>query len=151
LSCRRYTAASAPGMSAAVGSRSIARLYAATAPASSSFSSRRCARRNCVYASARRSGFDCARAAEGTDATTATSSTAAFIQSKLFHKNPEVSYSRCMPVDPELLEILACPNCKTPVTLVKNGAALKCGTCKRVYPIKDDIPVMLVDEATVED
>ena len=56
-----------------------------------------------------------------------------------------------MPVDPELLEILACPNCKTPVTLVKNGAALKCGTCKRVYPIKDDIPVMLVDEATVED
>ena len=29
-----------------------------------------------------------------------------------------------MPVDPELLEILACPNCKTPVTLVKNGAAL---------------------------
>ena len=31
-----------------------------------------------------------------------------------------------MPVDPELLEILACPNCKTPVTLVKNGTALKC-------------------------
>ena len=49
-----------------------------------------------------------------------------------------------MAVDPELLEILACPNCKTPVTLVKNGTALKCGTCKRVYPIKDDIPVMPV-------
>ena len=32
-----------------------------------------------------------------------------------------------MPVDAELLEILACPNCKTPVTLVKNGAGLKCG------------------------
>ena len=28
---------------------------------------------------------------------------------------------------------------------------LKCGTCKRVYPIKDDIPVMLIDEATIED
>jgi uncharacterized protein YbaR (Trm112 family) len=55
-----------------------------------------------------------------------------------------------MAVDPELLAILACPNCKTPVSLVKNGSALKCGTCKRVYPIKDDIPVMLVDEATVE-
>ncbi len=55
-----------------------------------------------------------------------------------------------MPVDPELLEILACPNCKTPVILVKNGAALKCATCKRVYPIKDDIPVMLIDEATIE-
>ena len=55
-----------------------------------------------------------------------------------------------MAVDPELLEILACPNCKTPVTLVKNGTALKCATCKRVYPIKDDIPVMLIDEATIE-
>ena len=56
-----------------------------------------------------------------------------------------------MPVHPELLEILACPNCKTPVTLVKNGSALKCATCKRVYPIKDDIPVMLIDEATIEE
>jgi uncharacterized protein YbaR (Trm112 family) len=55
-----------------------------------------------------------------------------------------------MPVAPELLEILACPQCKTAVTLVKNGTALKCGTCKRVYPIKDDIPIMLLDEATVE-
>jgi uncharacterized protein YbaR (Trm112 family) len=55
-----------------------------------------------------------------------------------------------MVVDPELLEILACPNCKTPVTVVKNGTALKCATCKRVYPIKDDIPVMLIDEATIE-
>ena len=54
-------------------------------------------------------------------------------------------------IDQELLEILACPNCKTPVVLVKNGAALKCGTCKRVYPIKDDIPVMLIDEATIEE
>ena len=55
-----------------------------------------------------------------------------------------------MPVDPELLEILACPNCKTKVDLVKNGTALKCQQCKRVFPIKDDIPVMLLDEATVE-
>jgi uncharacterized protein YbaR (Trm112 family) len=57
---------------------------------------------------------------------------------------------RLVPVDPELLEILACPNCKTKVEVVKNGTALKCGQCKRVYPIKDDIPVMLLDEATVE-
>jgi hypothetical protein len=55
-----------------------------------------------------------------------------------------------MAVDPELLAILACPRCKTPVTLVKNGGGLKCDTCKRVYPIKDDIPVMLIDEATIE-
>lgn len=56
-----------------------------------------------------------------------------------------------MAIDPELLEILACPNCKTPVALIKNGTALKCSTCKRVYPIKDDIPVMLIDEATIEE
>jgi uncharacterized protein YbaR (Trm112 family) len=55
-----------------------------------------------------------------------------------------------MPVDPELLEILACPSCKTKVDLVKNGTALKCAQCKRVYPIKDGIPVMLIDEATIE-
>ena len=55
-----------------------------------------------------------------------------------------------MPVDAELLKILACPNCKTAVQLVKNGTALKCSKCHRVYPIKDDIPVMLIDEATIE-
>ena len=55
-----------------------------------------------------------------------------------------------MPVDPELLQILACPACKTPVRLVNNGTGLKCNHCHRVYPIKDDIPVMLIDEATVE-
>jgi hypothetical protein len=55
-----------------------------------------------------------------------------------------------MAVDPELLEILACPACKTPVKLVKQGSGLKCDKCHRVYPIKDDIPVMLIDEATVE-
>ena len=69
---------------------------------------------------------------------------------KLFHKSARVSYIPRMAVDPELLEILACPNCKTPVTLVKNGTGLKCGTCHRVYPIKDDIPVMLIEEATIE-
>ena len=55
-----------------------------------------------------------------------------------------------MPVDPALLEILVCPNCKTPVHPVKDGAGLKCDTCHRVYPVKDDIPVMLIDEATIE-
>ena len=56
-----------------------------------------------------------------------------------------------MAIHPELLEILACPRCKTPVKLVKNDTALKCETCKRVYPIRDDIPVMLIDEATIEE
>lgn len=55
-----------------------------------------------------------------------------------------------MSVDPELLEILACPACKTPVDLVNGGTGLKCRQCRRVYPIRDDIPVMLLDEATIE-
>jgi uncharacterized protein len=63
-----------------------------------------------------------------------------------------ISFGRAdsMALDAELLEILACPNCKTPVVLVHDGAGLKCSTCHRVYPIKDDIPVMLIDEATIE-
>lgn len=55
-----------------------------------------------------------------------------------------------MPLDPGLLEILVCPACKKPVHLVADGAGLKCDACRRVYPIKDDIPVMLIDEATVD-
>jgi uncharacterized protein len=54
-----------------------------------------------------------------------------------------------MPVDPELLEILTCPECKVPVEEVKNG--LRCSRCRRVFPVEDDVPVMLLDEATVED
>ena len=56
-----------------------------------------------------------------------------------------------MPIDPELLEILACPVCKTPVQVVKDGAGLSCATCRRFYPVQDDIPVMLVDEAKIEE
>ena len=56
-----------------------------------------------------------------------------------------------MPISPELLEILACPACKAKVELKADGSGLKCVKCKRVYPIRDEIPVMLVDEATVED
>lgn len=54
-----------------------------------------------------------------------------------------------MAVSQELLDILVCPVCKTPVRLVSAGSGLKCDTCFRVYPIKDDIPVMLPDQATV--
>ena len=56
-----------------------------------------------------------------------------------------------MAIHPELLEILACPVCKTAVELVKDDTALKCGKCYRVYPIRDDIPIMLIDEATIEE
>ncbi len=55
-----------------------------------------------------------------------------------------------MAIDKELLDILVCPVCKAPVRLVHEDTGLKCGQCKRVYPIRDNIPVMLVDEAKVE-
>ena len=55
-----------------------------------------------------------------------------------------------MPIPDELLELLACPACKTPVRLTADGQGLKCPDCQRVYPIRDDIPVMLVDEATID-
>jgi uncharacterized protein YbaR (Trm112 family) len=50
----------------------------------------------------------------------------------------------------ELLEILVCPICKTPVKLTPDNAGLKCSTCRRVYPVRDEIPVMLPEEAAVE-
>jgi uncharacterized protein YbaR (Trm112 family) len=55
-----------------------------------------------------------------------------------------------MALDPLLLEILACPQCKADVKLTADDQGLKCVKCCRVYPIKDDIPVMLIDEATIE-
>ena len=59
--------------------------------------------------------------------------------------------SRPMAISPDLLQILACPACKARVELKPDGSALKCVQCKRVYPIRDDIPAMLIDEATIED
>jgi uncharacterized protein len=55
-----------------------------------------------------------------------------------------------MALNPQLLNILACPLCKAEVKLTADGKGLMCVTCHRVYPIRDDIPVMLIDEAAVE-
>ena len=55
-----------------------------------------------------------------------------------------------MAVSKELLDILVCPVDKTPVKLTADQQGLKCPSCHRVYPIRGDIPVMLVDEARVE-
>ena len=55
-----------------------------------------------------------------------------------------------MAVSQELLDILVCPLCKTPVKLTPDQTGLKCTTCRRVYPVRNDIPVMLVDEARIE-
>ena len=56
-----------------------------------------------------------------------------------------------MPISPDLLAILVCPACKAPVKPTADQSALKCQspTCRRVYPIRDEIPVMLVEEATI--
>ncbi len=55
-----------------------------------------------------------------------------------------------MAINQELLDILACPACKAEVKLTSDEKGLKCVSCHRVYPIRDDIPVMLIDEATIE-
>ena len=60
-------------------------------------------------------------------------------------------HSSAMAVNPELLKILVCPACKAPVSVTSNGQGLKCSECRRVYPIRDDITVMLVSEAKIED
>ena len=54
-----------------------------------------------------------------------------------------------MAISKDLLEILVCPLCKAPLDLKTDQSGLKCTECKRVYPIRDDIPVMLVDEARI--
>ena len=52
-----------------------------------------------------------------------------------------------MPISKELLEILACPKCKGDIFLNRKRDGLICKACRLLYPIKDDIPVMLIDEA----
>ena len=55
-----------------------------------------------------------------------------------------------MPVDAKLMEILVCPKCKGAITETKTAEGaegLRCDACKLVYPVKNDIPVMLIDEA----
>ena len=53
-------------------------------------------------------------------------------------------------IDKELLEMLVCPACKSALEYRQQPESLKCTSCHRVYAVKDDIPVMLVDEATIE-
>ena len=52
-----------------------------------------------------------------------------------------------MPIAPELKDILACPKCKGELEFREEEQKIICKTCKLVYRIEDDIPVMLVDEA----
>lgn len=50
-------------------------------------------------------------------------------------------------MDNKLLDILVCPLCKGPLVYKKAQAELVCKPCRLAYPVKDDIPVMLEDEA----
>ena len=52
-----------------------------------------------------------------------------------------------MALNPELLNILACPRCKGDIHLNDAGDGLICDNCKLVYEIKNDIPIMLIEEA----
>lgn len=52
-----------------------------------------------------------------------------------------------MPISKELLDILACPKCKGPITLNEAQDGLICHSCRLVYEVRDGIPIMLIDEA----
>jgi uncharacterized protein YbaR (Trm112 family) len=52
-----------------------------------------------------------------------------------------------MAISQDLLDILACPKCKGEIRLNQSGDGLICEKCRLIYPIKDDIPIMLIDEA----
>lgn len=56
-----------------------------------------------------------------------------------------------MPISADLLEILVCPACRAKVELKADGSGLRCISCHRLYPLRDDIPVMLIDEATIDE
>jgi uncharacterized protein YbaR (Trm112 family) len=54
-------------------------------------------------------------------------------------------------IDSRLLEMLCCPACRCAVRLLPDGAGVLCEACRRVYPILDGIPVMLVEDATFKE
>src|SRR5258708_3387681 len=56
---------------------------------------------------------------------------------------------RVMRIPQELLDILVCPVCKTPVKMLPDDSALKCQTFRRVYPVRDHIPRILPEASTI--
>ena len=54
-----------------------------------------------------------------------------------------------MQIAKDLLEIIVCPECKTPLQQLTDAAnGLQCQTCRRIYPVRDEIPVLIIDQAT---
>ena len=56
-----------------------------------------------------------------------------------------------MTVDAELIEILVCPNDRGEIDYLEDQQVIVCRTCGYRYPVRDDIPVMLIDEAVAAD
>ena len=61
-----------------------------------------------------------------------------------------LSYNARVMVNKELLEMLICPVCRQELDYRPQPESLKCKGCHRVYAVKDDLPCMLEDEATIE-
>ena len=57
-----------------------------------------------------------------------------------------------MAISPELIKILRCPKCKSELELKDDASGLRClnPECRLVYPVRDEIPVMIVEEAEKE-
>ena len=60
-------------------------------------------------------------------------------------------YTRVAMISKDLLDMLVCPACRKPLAYRPETETLKCAGCRRAYPIRDGIPVLLVDEAVVEE
>ncbi len=54
-----------------------------------------------------------------------------------------------MEIPKEILAILVCPVCRKPVHRAQDNSGYKCEACRRFYPVRDGIPVMLPEEATI--
>ncbi len=52
-----------------------------------------------------------------------------------------------MNLDPRLLDVIVCPACRGDLAVDETAGELVCSVCERAYPVRDDIPVLLVDEA----
>lgn len=67
-----------------------------------------------------------------------------------FGMSPPKGYNTPVMLSKDLLDILVCPACKQALEYRQNPESLKCTHCHRVYRVEDNIPIMLVDEATIE-
>jgi hypothetical protein len=75
----------------------------------------------------------------------------AFFAVQAFHVFPSPKKRKIHPMIPQdLLDILVCPVCKKALVLKDEGQSLKCAECRRVYPVRDGIPIMLVEDAVTD-